>query len=125
MDIDVKEIGTVSVVAPHGDIDMAVADDFRLRLATLLDRGRARLVLDLGAGIDTVFHEAALVSVPQSVEAPELSCDINAHGTARILDAARRAGVRRIVFASSAAVYGDTAALPVSEREPVRPVSPY
>ena len=49
MDFDVKEIGTVSVVAPHGDIDMAVADDFRLRLATLLDRGRARLVLDLGA----------------------------------------------------------------------------
>ena len=72
-----------------------------------------------------VFHEAALVSVPRSVEAPALSCDINAHGTARVLDAARRAGVRRVVFASSAAVYGDAPALPVSERGPVRPLSPY
>ena len=72
-----------------------------------------------------VFHEAALVSVPRSVEAPELSCDINAHGTARVLDAARRAAVRRVVFASSAAVYGDATELPVSERGPVRPLSPY
>jgi nucleoside-diphosphate-sugar epimerase len=72
-----------------------------------------------------VFHEAALVSVPRSIEAPELSCDINARGSARVLDAARRAGVRRVVFASSAAVYGDAAELPVSERIPVRPLSPY
>lgn len=75
--------------------------------------------------VDGVFHEAALVSVPRSVEAPGLSCDINAHGTARVFDAARQAGVRRIVFASSAAVYGDVAELPVSERAPVRPLSPY
>ena len=54
--------------------------------------------------VDGVFHEAALVSVPRSVEAPELSCDINAHGTARVLDAARAAGVRRVVFASSSCV---------------------
>jgi nucleoside-diphosphate-sugar epimerase len=85
----------------------------------------ARTVRDAVADVDAVFHEAALVSVPRSVEAPELSCDINAHGTARVLDAARRAGVRRIVFASSAAVYGDTSRLPVSERDPVRPLSPY
>ena len=77
------------------------------------------------AGVDGVFHEAALVSVPRSVEEPELSCDINAHGTARVFDAARQAGVRRVVFASSAAVYGDTADLPVSERAAVHPVSPY
>ena len=75
--------------------------------------------------VSGVFHQAALVSVPRSVEAPELSCDINARGTARVLDAARRAGVRRVVFASSAAVYGDAAELPVSERIPVRPLSPY
>jgi len=77
------------------------------------------------ADVDGIFHEAALVSVPRSVELPELSCDIIAHGTARVLEAARRAGVRRVVYASSAAVYGDTAALPVSEREPTRPLSPY
>ena len=77
------------------------------------------------AGVDGVFHEAALVSVPRSVEDPELSCAVNAHGTVRVFDAARRARVRRIVFASSAAVYGDTATLPVTESEPVRPLSPY
>jgi UDP-glucose 4-epimerase len=82
-------------------------------------------VRDAVAGMEAIFHEAALVSVPRSVEDPELSCDINAHGTARVFDAARRAGVLRIVFASSAAVYGDTTTLPVSEREPARPLSPY
>ncbi len=49
MDIDVKEIGSVTVVAPSGDVDMAVADDVRVRLTELVDRGRGHLVLDLGA----------------------------------------------------------------------------
>ena len=84
-----------------------------------------RVVAEAVRDMDGVFHEAALVSVPRSVEEPELSCDINAHGTARVFDAARRAGVRRIVFASSAAVYGDTTVLPVAESAPVRPLSPY
>jgi UDP-glucose 4-epimerase len=85
----------------------------------------AKTVAGAVAGVDGVFHEAAMVSVPRSVEQPELSCDINAHGTARVLDAARAAGVRRVVYASSAAVYGETTAQPLSEREPPRPVSPY
>jgi anti-sigma B factor antagonist len=49
MDIDVKDMGKVTIVAPHGDVDMAVADDVRLRLTNLVDRGRACLILDLGA----------------------------------------------------------------------------
>jgi nucleoside-diphosphate-sugar epimerase len=77
------------------------------------------------AGVDGVFHEAALVSVPRSVECPELSCAINAHGTAHVLDAARAAGVRRVVYASSSAVYGDAASVPVSESVAPRPLSPY
>ena len=77
------------------------------------------------ADVDGVFHEAALVSVPRSVECPELSCAINAHGTARIFDAARRAGVQRVVYASSAAVYGDADGTPVGEGAPARPASPY
>ncbi len=49
IDIVVKDVGPVTVVAPHGDIDMAVSDDLRVRLTTLVDRGRVRLVLDLDA----------------------------------------------------------------------------
>jgi anti-anti-sigma factor len=49
MDIDVKDTGSITIVAPSGDIDMAVSDDLRVRLTTLVDRGRTRLVLDLGA----------------------------------------------------------------------------
>ena len=48
MDIDVRDVGAVTIVVPHGDVDMAVADEVRLRLTRLVDRGRARLVLDLG-----------------------------------------------------------------------------
>jgi UDP-glucose 4-epimerase len=85
----------------------------------------ARAVADAARGVDGVFHLAAILSVPRSVEAPELSCDINAHGTARVLDAARRHGVRRVVAASSAAVYGDAGEGAVSERAVPRPQSPY
>jgi anti-anti-sigma factor len=49
MDIDVREVGTVTVVAPQGDVDMAVADDLRRRLTDLVDRGQVRIVLDLAA----------------------------------------------------------------------------
>jgi len=75
--------------------------------------------------IDGVFHEAALVSVPKSVEQPALDFDINVKGTFTVFDAARQAGVRRVVFASSAAVYGDNPELPLSETARPTPLSPY
>lgn len=77
------------------------------------------------AGVDGVFHEAALVSVPKSVEQPALSFDINVKGTFTVFDAARQAGVRRVVYASSAAVYGDNEHLPLSETAVPIPLSPY
>jgi UDP-glucose 4-epimerase len=77
------------------------------------------------AGVDGVFHEAALVSVPKSVEQPALSFDINVRGTFNVFDAARQAGVRRVVYASSAAVYGDNEQLPLSETATPIPLSPY
>jgi nucleoside-diphosphate-sugar epimerase len=75
--------------------------------------------------VDGVFHEAALVSVPKSVEQPELSFEINAKGTFHVFETARKAGVRRVVYASSAAVYGENTSLPLSETLVPHPVSPY
>jgi UDP-glucose 4-epimerase len=77
------------------------------------------------AGTDGVFHEAALVSVPKSVESPQDSFEINAKGTFNVLNAARKAGVRRVVYASSAAVYGDQTDLPLKETVALQPLSPY
>jgi nucleoside-diphosphate-sugar epimerase len=77
------------------------------------------------AGVDGVFHEAALVSVPKSIEHPEDSFEINAKGTLNVFQAARNAGVRRVVCASSAAVYGDKTELPLAESVVPRPLSPY
>src|ERR1043165_4345074 len=76
-------------------------------------------------GVEIIFHEAAFVSVPQSMEEPQTCFDVNISGTSRLLDTARAAGVRRAVLASSAAVYGDSDALPLVEETPPRPMSPY
>lgn len=76
-------------------------------------------------GVETVFHQAAFVSVPQSMQEPLDCFDVNVTGTASLLEAARKHGVKRVVFASSAAVYGDSDAYPLSEETPLRPLSPY
>jgi len=76
-------------------------------------------------GIEVIFHEAAFVSVPQSMDEPQKCFDVNLTGTSLLLDAARKAGVRRAVVASSAAVYGESAALPLVEETPLQPKSPY
>lgn len=77
------------------------------------------------AGVEVVFHLAAKVSVPESFEKPDEYEKVNVHGTAQLLDAARKAGVRRVVFSSSCAVYGDTTDLPIKETAPPKPLSPY
>ena len=76
-------------------------------------------------GIDILFHEAAFVSVAQSMEEPQECFDVNIAGTSLLFDAARRAGVRRGVIASSAAVYGEAEAFPLVEETPLQPKSPY
>lgn len=75
--------------------------------------------------IDIIFHEAAFVSVPQSMDEPMTCFDINQRGTESLLEAARKAGVKRVVLASSAAVYGDLEMMPLEEQFPLRPLSPY
>ena len=76
-------------------------------------------------GVHGIFHEAAQVSVPRSIEDPERSHAINVMGTLRLLEAARGAGVRRVVFAASSAAYGDTPSLPKVETMVPDPLSPY
>jgi len=76
-------------------------------------------------GVDYVLHLAARTSVPRSVKQPLETNQINVDGTLNVLVAARDAGVRRIVFASSSSVYGDTPTLPKHEAMPPSPISPY
>jgi UDP-N-acetylglucosamine 4-epimerase len=77
------------------------------------------------SGVDYVIHEAGFVSVPLSLENPLACHETNVTGTLNILIAARELGVRRVVYASSSAVYGDDARLPKIEAEIGRPLSPY
>ena len=88
-----------------------------IRDAGLLDRSFS--------GVDYVLHEAALVSVPESLKEPSACNEINVTGFLNVLDAARKNNVKRMVYASSFAVYDNAAAPPLSESAPVRPISPY
>jgi nucleoside-diphosphate-sugar epimerase len=76
-------------------------------------------------GVEVVFHEAAIPSVARSVENPPASMLANVQGTTVVLDAARRAGVRRLIFAASSSAYGDTPTLPKVETMTPAPLSPY
>ena len=76
-------------------------------------------------GVEVVFHQAAIPSVSLSLERPLLTDEVNLHATVGLLEAARRSGVRRFVFAASCAAYGDDGELPKRESLPVHPVSPY
>ena len=76
-------------------------------------------------GADTVFHLAAIPSVPRSIDQPELSHEVNIDGTFHVLRAAAGAGVRRVVYAASSSAYGDTEVLPKTETMAPRPRSPY
>lgn len=76
-------------------------------------------------GVDIIFHEAAFVSVSESMEKPQECFDINITGTSILLEAARKAQVKRVVIASSAAVYGDSDAMPLVEDTPLSQLSPY
>jgi UDP-glucose 4-epimerase len=76
-------------------------------------------------GIEYIFHQAAFVSVPLSMEDPELCFEVNVNGTIKLLSAAKESGVKRVVLASSAAVYGDNPAVPLTEGAQLDPLSPY
>jgi UDP-glucose 4-epimerase len=114
-----------------------VLDDFSAgkeeNLAPWIDRielvrgdiRNTEIVREAMKDIEIVFHEAALGSVPRSVADPQTTHDVNITGTLNILLAARDAGVRRVVYASSSSVYGETPELPKHEKMPPQPLSPY
>ncbi|ACV11180.1 NAD-dependent epimerase/dehydratase [Halorhabdus utahensis DSM 12940] len=84
----------------------------------------ADVVADVSDGVDLIFHKAAVVSVERSIDEPAFSHEVNFDGTLTLLEAARRVDAR-VVFASSAAIYGDPDTLPITESDPVDPQSPY
>jgi UDP-glucose 4-epimerase len=89
---------------------------------SILDRALVRRAV---AGVDYVFHLAAMVSVPESMEKPVECNEVNARGTLILLKEAARAGVKKLVFSSSAAVYGDNPESPKLETMKPAPKSPY
>jgi UDP-glucose 4-epimerase len=96
----------------------------RLIRGDLLDRAALDEALH-GRQIDAVMHFAAFASVPESVADPAKYYRNNVVGTLNLLDAMRNAGVGRIVFSSTAAVYGVPDVVPISEASPTRPINPY
>jgi UDP-glucose 4-epimerase len=99
-----------------------IAGRFELLEGDIRDLATCRRAVD---GAAAVFHEAALASVARSVEDPLLCNAVNVTGTLNLLVAARDAGVRSVVLASSSAVYGDDETLPKVEGREGRPLSPY
>ena len=89
------------------------------------DIREAETLNTLAQGCEVIFHQAAIVSVPHTVHDPIESSMVNEIGTLRVLEAARLNGVKRVVIASSCAVYGDLPELPKTEKMPVKPLSPY
>jgi len=101
----------------------AVPDGAELVEGDLLDPDAVGAILEYE--FDAVLHFAALIVVPESVTRPELYYRNNVVGTLNLLDAMRERGVRRLVFSSTAAVYGDPETVPIPESAPTRPASPY
>jgi nucleoside-diphosphate-sugar epimerase len=99
-----------------------IKKDIRFMNADIRDAAAVREAVE---GVDYVFHEAALASVPRSIEDPALVTDVNVRGTLVLLEEARRAGVKRFVYAASSSAYGDAETLPKTERMQPKPLSPY
>jgi nucleoside-diphosphate-sugar epimerase len=90
--------------------------------ADIRDAAATRRAMD---GVHVVFHQAAIPSVPRSVDEPQLNHEANSNGTFNVLLAARDAVVRRVVYAASSSAYGETEELPKRESMPPSPLSPY
>ncbi|WP_210491631.1 SDR family oxidoreductase [Patulibacter sp. SYSU D01012] len=119
---DGHEVRILDSFATGRRSNLAVLDGVELVEGDIQSYERAHTAV---RGCDMVLHQAALPSVPRSIQDPLTSAAVNTTGTLNVLLAARDAGVRRVVFASSSSVYGASEALPKHEELPTLPISPY
>lgn len=96
-----------------------------LHTIDIRDKEKLSALFEQLGPIDGIFHAAALPSVPYSLENPLESHDVNVNGTLTVLSVAKKHNVRRVIFSSSCAIYGDTDVIPSDEDTPVMPLSPY
>lgn len=128
-------IGSHIVEHFQGRAEVRVLDNFRsgckhnlapfqheLIDASILNRDAVRKAV---AGVDFVFHLAAMISVPESMARPVECNEINTAGTLIVLEEAAKAGVKKLVLSTSAAIYGDNPTVPKVETMPAEPKSPY
>jgi len=100
----------------------AIAGRIELIEGDIRDRGTVDRAVE---GCAAVFHQAALGSVPRSMDDPQTSHEVNVNGTIHVLEAARSAGIKRVVYAASSSAYGDQAQSPKHEGMLPQPISPY
>lgn len=116
--------------------DVTVLDDFSSGYRQNLPEGNhvrlvegdvrdERAVIEATRGAEVVFHLAAAVGNKRSIEHPRYDADVNVLGTLRVLEAARALGVRKVVFSSSAGIFGEPRKVPIAEDHSVEPDSPY
>ncbi len=120
--LDDFSTGRRSNLAQAGEWSAAGGGRYTLAEGDIRDEAMVRRTLD---GADFVLHQAAIPSVQRSVQDPILTNDVNIRGTLVLLEAARRAGVRRFVCASSSSLYGESETLPKVETMAAAPISPY
>ncbi|MEP7351951.1 MAG: SDR family oxidoreductase [Acidobacteriota bacterium] len=120
------EKGSVSVIDNMLTGRESNLDEVRDRVTVhRVDIRDAKALPELMQGADTVFHLAAIPSVPRSIDEPEPSHTVNIDGTFNVFRAAQQSGVRRVVYAASSSAYGDTLVLPKVETMAPLPKSPY
>jgi dTDP-glucose 4,6-dehydratase len=119
----VRALVRYSSTGAAGWLDVSpVRRDVEIVLGNVEDRDGLRRAV---AGVDTVFHLAALIGIPYSYDAPASYVQTNVVGTLNVLQAARDAGVRLVVHTSTSEVYGSAAFVPMTEEHPLRGQSPY
>ncbi len=120
---DVERVVVVDNLLTGGEANLSeVRDSIEFHLADTRDLGAME---GLFQDVDVVFHQAAIPSVPRSIEEPDLTHDVNVNGTFNVFRAAQESGVRRVVYAASSSAYGDQPDLPKKESMRPSPRSPY